>query len=47
LLSIHNLTFYQRLMHRARQAIERGDYHSFLVEQRRRLAGTTGDEDRV
>jgi len=37
LLSIHNLTFYQRLMQRARQAIEEGNYDSFLAEQRRRL----------
>ncbi len=38
LLSIHNLTFYQRLMQRARQAIEEGNYDSFLAEQRRRLS---------
>jgi queuine tRNA-ribosyltransferase len=37
LLSIHNLTFYQRLMQRARHAIEEGNYNAFLVEQRRRL----------
>ena len=37
LLSIHNLTFYQRLMARAREAIERGEYSAFLAEQRKRL----------
>jgi len=40
LLSIHNLTFYQRLMQRARQAIEQGEYGAFLVEQRQRLLST-------
>ncbi|MEI8212797.1 MAG: tRNA guanosine(34) transglycosylase Tgt [Planctomycetota bacterium] len=37
LLSIHNLTFYQRLMRQARESIERGDFEDFLIEQRRRL----------
>jgi len=37
LLSIHNLTFYQRLMQRARAAIAGGTYAEFLAEQRRRL----------
>lgn len=37
LLSIHNLTFYQRLMQQARQAIERGHYGAFLDQQRQRL----------
>jgi queuine tRNA-ribosyltransferase len=38
LLSIHNLTFYQRLMQQARTAIEKGDFASFLAEQRLRLS---------
>ncbi|XZE34817.1 tRNA guanosine(34) transglycosylase Tgt [Pirellulaceae bacterium SH501] len=37
LLSIHNLTFYQRLMAAARKAIEECRYGEFLEEQRRRL----------
>lgn len=37
LLSIHNLTFYQRLMAQARTAIEQGSYQSFLEEQRVKL----------
>lgn len=40
LLSIHNLTFYQRLMQQARTAIENGDFASFLAEQRLRLTDT-------
>lgn len=39
LLSIHNLTFYQRLMQRARTAIELGTFEDFLKEQRQRLEG--------
>jgi queuine tRNA-ribosyltransferase len=39
LLSIHNLTFYQRLMQRARTAIEQGTFEDFLKEQRQRLEG--------
>lgn len=39
LLSIHNLTFYQRLMQQARSAIEQGTYSRFLEEQRVRLSG--------
>lgn len=39
LLSIHNLTFYQRLMQQARTAIENGNFASFLAEQRLRLSG--------
>ena len=38
LLSIHNVTFYQRLMARIRLAIEENRYTSFLDEQRIRLA---------
>lgn len=38
LLSIHNLTFYQRLMAAARSAIEENRYGAFLDEQRVRLA---------
>ena len=38
LLSIHNLTFYQRLMEQARQAIEQHEYGAFLEQQRCRLA---------
>ena len=38
LLSIHNVTFYQRLMARIRLAIEENRYASFLDEQRIRLA---------
>jgi queuine tRNA-ribosyltransferase len=37
LLSIHNLTFYHRLMAKARMHIEQGTYASFLNEQRRLL----------
>lgn len=37
LLSIHNLTFYQRLMRAAREAIEQDRYSEFLTEQRERL----------
>lgn len=37
LLSIHNLTFYQRLMQAARLAIEENRFDSFLKEQRERL----------
>ena len=47
LLSIHNLTFYQRLMARARQAIERGDYGSFLLDQRRRLMDANAGQEPV
>ena len=38
LLSIHNLTFYQRLMSAARSAIEEDHFEEFLNEQRIRLA---------
>jgi queuine tRNA-ribosyltransferase len=38
LLSIHNLTFYQRLMSAARSAIEEDRFEEFLNEQRTRLA---------
>jgi queuine tRNA-ribosyltransferase len=38
LLSIHNLTFYRRLMTRARQAIEENRYDAFLQECRQSLA---------
>lgn len=38
LLSIHNLTFYQRLMSSARSAIEEDRFEEFLNEQRIRLA---------
>lgn len=38
LLSIHNLTFYQRLMSWARLAIEQDRFESFLWEQRAKLA---------
>ncbi len=37
LLSIHNLTFYQRLMGGARLAIEQDRFEAFLTEQRERL----------
>jgi queuine tRNA-ribosyltransferase len=37
LLSIHNLTFYQRLMTWARQAIEEDRFEAFLIEQRIKL----------
>jgi len=40
LLSIHNLTFYQRLMQWARQAIEEDRFEAFLLEQRSRLEPT-------
>ncbi len=35
LLTAHNLTFYQRLMQRAQQAIEKGEFLSLLAECRR------------
>ena len=38
LLSIHNLTFYQRLMGWAREAIQQNRYEEFLNEQRAKLA---------
>jgi queuine tRNA-ribosyltransferase len=38
LLSIHNLTFYQRLMSSARIAIEEDHFEEFLNEQRTKLA---------
>src|SRR5262249_19549585 len=38
LLSIHNLTYYQRLMDRARAAIETGSFAVFCDERRRRWA---------
>jgi queuine tRNA-ribosyltransferase len=38
LLSIHNLTFYQRLMSWARKAIEEDRFEEFLMEQRQKLA---------
>ncbi len=37
LLSIHNLTFYQRLMQQARVALEQNRFQTFLAEQRQRL----------
>ena len=37
LLSIHNITFYQRLMSQARHHIEAGTYGQFLAEQRKYL----------
>ena len=37
LLSIHNLTFYQRLMSWARLAIDEDRFEAFLFEQRRKL----------
>lgn len=40
LLSIHNLTFYQRLMQWARQAIEEDRFEAFLLEQRSKLEPT-------
>ncbi len=41
LLSIHNLTYYQRLLSGARAAIEAGDYETFWQEK---TAGWTGDD---
>jgi queuine tRNA-ribosyltransferase len=41
LLSIHNLTYYQRLMHRTRAAIEAGRFAAFHAE---RLAGWAENE---
>jgi queuine tRNA-ribosyltransferase len=34
LLSIHNLTYYQRLMQEARAAIEAGRFAAFLTEKK-------------
>jgi queuine tRNA-ribosyltransferase len=39
LLSIHNLTYYQRLMQRARTAIEAGEFAEFHEERRRGVGG--------
>jgi queuine tRNA-ribosyltransferase len=41
LLSAHNVTYYQRLMRRAREAIERGAFAEF---HRERLAGWAANE---
>ncbi len=38
LVSTHNLTYYQRLMSAARQAIAAGDYETFASDKLRRLA---------
>jgi queuine tRNA-ribosyltransferase len=42
LLSIHNLTYYQRLLARAREAIAANRFASFLAERKR---GWSGDRD--
>jgi queuine tRNA-ribosyltransferase len=40
LLSIHNLTFYQRLMAEARQALERGGFRDWFETKRRQITGS-------
>jgi len=45
LLSIHNLTFYQRLMRQSREAIEQGRFGSFLEQQRQRLLGDSSSRE--
>ncbi len=35
LMSIHNLTYYQRIMHEARQAIEADQFHDYVREKKR------------
>jgi queuine tRNA-ribosyltransferase len=42
LLTIHNLTFYQRLMQEARRQIETGQYGSYLATMRRQLSPAVG-----
>jgi queuine tRNA-ribosyltransferase len=44
LVSIHNLTFYQRLLAQARQAIAENRMVTFLDERRRRWQGSADDE---
>jgi queuine tRNA-ribosyltransferase len=44
LLSIHNVTFYQRLMAEARQAIEAERYRDFLEEKRHRFQPKHSDD---
>jgi len=43
LASIHNLTFYQRLVRAAREAIAAGTYGAFLAERRRRWGGASSE----
>lgn len=42
LLSIHNLTYYQRLMREARQAIEEDRYEAFLADKKAGWASAGG-----
>jgi queuine tRNA-ribosyltransferase len=44
LLSIHNVTFYQRLMAEARKAIEADRYGEFLEEKRLRFRAKNSEE---
>jgi queuine tRNA-ribosyltransferase len=41
LLSIHNLTYYQRLMQRARAAVERDQFETFYQQRLTAWAGST------
>ena len=43
LVSVHNLTYYQRLMQGARKAIERDAYGAFCEQRFRRWAGEKGE----
>jgi queuine tRNA-ribosyltransferase len=44
MLTLHNVTFYQKLMGQAREAIDRGDFHEFDREFRQRYrAGAAAD----
>jgi len=37
LISLHNIRFYQRLMAKIRQAIEKNEFHDWATEQLKRL----------
>ena len=47
LLSIHNVTFYQRLMNDARLAIEQDQFDVFFADKMRQWDESTPDEDNV
>jgi queuine tRNA-ribosyltransferase len=47
LVSIHNLTYYQRLLAEARCAIAEGQFASFVDERRRGWEQTPANECRI
>jgi queuine tRNA-ribosyltransferase len=47
LLTIHNLTFFQRLMARARDAIAAGEFDELLAEKRTTWGDDESDQPRV